>query len=129
MLHVSVDIEKTLLGQLYDVQPNHLFIDEPPALVLPPAIHKVPGTQTASIFFVSINLCIESIYIEKGEIFGLLEETNVKVSGITTGTVYEVTHQDVGYCFDIMCHNKDDSSGKKLKTSPADIDVHHNANL
>ena len=74
MLNIRVDTDKTHSGQVNNIQPNHNFIDEYLDLELPPAIHRVNGTQMDKIPFVVINVSTETVNLEKGKILGFLEE-------------------------------------------------------
>ena len=81
-------------GGLYKVVPNFLLSNEYPELVLIPTLHNVEVIKLECIPFVLLNLSEERISLKKGEILRHLEEEDITIEEITTGTVYQ--NLDVG---------------------------------
>ena len=88
VLNIKAQIEKYMEGGLYKVVPNFLLSNEYPELVLIPTLHNVEVTKLECIPFV-LNLSEERISLQKGEILRHLEEEDITIEEITTGTVYQ----------------------------------------
>ena len=89
VLNVKAQIEKHMEGGLNKVVPNFLLNNEYPELVLIPTLHNVEVTKLECIPFVLLNLSEERISLKKGEILRHLEEENITIEEIITGTVYQ----------------------------------------
>ena len=115
VLNVKAQIEKHMEGGLYKVVPNFLLSNEYPELVFIPILHNVEVTKLECIPFV--------ISLKKGEILGHLEEEDITVEEITTGTMFQNLNMGVGE------PNCDVLSEKAFITSPADVDTHRKVKL
>ena len=123
ILNVKAQIEKYLEGGLYKVVPNFLLSNEYPELVLIPTLHNVEVTKLEFIPFVLLNLSEERISLKKGEILRHLEEKDITIEEITTGTVYQNLDIEDG---ELSC---DVPLEKAFITSPTDIDTHRKVKL
>ena len=123
VLNVKAQIEKHMEGGLYKVVPNFLLSNEYPELVLIPTLHNVEVTKLECIPFVLLNLSEERISLKKGEILRHLEEEDITVEEITTGTMFQNLNMEVGE------PDHDVSLEKTFITSPADIDTHRKVKL
>ena len=108
-------------GGLYKVVPNFLLSNEYPFLI--PTLHNVEVTKLECIPFILLNLSEERISLKKGEILGHLEEEDITVEEITTGTMFQNLNMEVGES------NCDISSEKAFITSPTDVDTHRKVKL
>ena len=93
-LNVKAQIEKHVEGGLYKVVPNFLLSNEYPELVLIPTLHNVEVTKLECIPFILLNLS-ERISLRKGEILRHLEEEDITVEEITTGTMFQNLNMEV----------------------------------
>ena len=123
VLNVKAQIEKHMEGGLYKVVQNFLFSNEYPELVLIPTLHNVEVTKLECIPFVLLNLSEERISLKKGEILRHLEEEDITIEEITTGTVYQnLDIEDSELSCDVPLE-------KAFITSPADVDTHRKVKL
>ena len=79
-----------------------------------------------------VNLTINDLCLCKGEILGFLEQSELKVSEITTETVYDTPFiNEECHSNEILQHSdgEEKADEKKFTTSPADIDIHHKVEL
>ena len=60
-------------GQLYEIEPNHLLIEEYPNLCIIHMIHNVDIHKTEDVPLVVINFLTDSVYLSKGEIMGFMQ--------------------------------------------------------
>ena len=109
-------------GGLYKVVPNFLLSNEYPELVLIPTLHNVEVTKLECIPFVLLNLSEERTSL-KIVILGYLEEEDIIVEEITTGTMYQNLDMEDG---ELSC---DVPLEKAFITSPADVDTHRKVKL
>ena len=58
--------------------------------------------KTSVMPIIVINLSTENIYLNRGEIFGFLEQSDIEINDITTNTSLEtkMIFQDEGNCSD-----------------------------
>ena len=123
VLNVKAQIEKHMEGGLYKVVPNFLLSNEYSELVLIPTLHNVEVTKLECIPFILLNLSEERIFLKKGEILRHLEEEDIRVEEITTGTMFQNLNMEAGE------PNCDVSSEKAFITSPTDDDTHRKVKL
>ena len=110
-------------GGLYKVEPNFLLSNEYPELVLIPTLHNVEVTKLECISFVLLHLSEERISLKKGEILGHLEEEDITVEEITTGTMFQNLDMEDG---ELSC---DVPLEKAFITLPTDVDTHRKVKL
>ena len=68
VIKVSIEIAKTMNGQMFAVKPNFLLTNEHPNLVIVPMLHQVRGEKQECIPLTLLNLAEdESIFLKKGE--------------------------------------------------------------
>ena len=121
---------------MYEIEPNHLLLNEQPNLYIIPTIHKVDVYKPDNVPFVAINLLSDSIYLPKGEVMGFMHYQSLDVSKIVirTSTEPSAVILDEGYNageYEIE-HELEvplGSDEKKFITSPSDIDVHRKVDL
>ena len=123
VLNAKAQIEKDMEGGLYKVVPDFLLSNEYPELVLIPTLHNVEVIKPECIPFVLLNLSEERISLKKGEILGHLEEEDITVEEITTGTMFQNLNMEVGES------DHDVTSNKAFIASPADVDTHRKVKL
>ena len=123
VLNAKAQIEKHMEGGLYKVVPNFLLSKEYPELVLIPTLHNVEVSKLECIPFILLNLSEEKISLKKGEILGHLEEEDITVEEVTTGTMFQNLNVEVGE------PDHDVSPEKTFITLPADIDTHRRVKL
>ena len=70
VVHVNNDLKPEQSGQLYEIEPNHLLIEEYPNLYI---IHNVDIHKTEDVPLVVINFLTDSISLSKGEIMGSMQ--------------------------------------------------------
>ena len=68
VVQVDSTLTKEQSGYLYEIEPNHLLMNEQPNLYIIPTIYKVNVYKCDNVPFVAINLSSGSIYLPKGEI-------------------------------------------------------------
>ena len=135
VVYVNNDLKPEQSGQLYEIEPNHLLIEEYPNLYIIPMIHNVDVHKTENVPLVVINLSTDSVYLSKGEIMGFMQNQSLDISEIMTETSTEPSP--------ILLEEDNDTEElkeqrrkitlenieKKFITSPADIDVHRKVEL
>ena len=88
----AVQVDSTLTkeqsGYLYEIEPNHLLMNEQPNLCIIPTIQNVDVYKPDNVPFVPINLLSDSIYLPKGEVVGFMHCQSLDVSEIVTGTPF-----------------------------------------
>ena len=136
VVQVDSTFTKEQSGYLYEIEPNHLLMNEQPNLCIIPTIHKVDIYKSNNVPFVAFNLLSESIYPPKGEIMGFMHCQSVDDSEIVIRTSTEPCSfiLDEGYDTGeskIECEQEVSlgSNEKKFITSPTDIDVHRKVDL
>ena len=75
VVYVNNDIKPEQSGQLYEIEPNHLLIEECPSLYIIPMIHNVDVHKTENVPLVVINLLTVSIFLK--ETLWVLCKTNL----------------------------------------------------
>ena len=122
VIKVSIEMDETMDGQMFEVRPNFLLTDEHPNLVIMPMLHQVTGKKQEYIPLTLLNLAEdEAVYLKKGEILGHLEPCAI--------TIEEIVKADWS--------NSEESDGesselpleKKFITSPAEVNTHRKVNL
>ena len=124
VIRVSIEVDKTMDGQMFEVKPNFLLTNEHPNLVIVPMIHQVRGEKQECVPLTLLNLAEdESIFLKKGEILGHLDPCPI--------TIEEIIKED--------WPDSEESDGeeensklpleKKFITSPAEINTHRKVNL
>ena len=129
-------LTKEQSGYLYEIEPNHLLMNEHPNLCIIPTIHKVEVYKPDNVPFVAITFLSDNIYLPKGEVMGFLHCQSLDLSEIVTRTSIEPSSfiLDEGYNtgeseieHELEVPLRPDE--KKFITSPADIDVHRKVDL
>ena len=124
VIKVSIEMDKTMDGQMFEVRPNFLLTNEHPNLIIMPMLHQVTGEKQEYIPLTLLNLAEdEAVYLKKGEILGHLEPCPI--------TIEEIVKEDWS--------NSEESDGeeesselplkKKFITSPAEVNTHRKINL
>ena len=126
VIKVSIQMDETMDGQMFEVKPNFLLTNEHPNLVIMPMLHQTTGEKQKYIPLALLNLAEdEAIYLRKGEILGHLEPCPI--------TIEEIVKEDWS--------NSEESDGekesselpleKKFITSPAEVNTctHRRVNL
>ena len=119
VIKVSIEMDETMDGQMFEVKPNFLLTNEHPNLVIMPMLHQTTGEKQEYIPLTED----EAIYLRKGEILGHLEPCPI--------TIEEIVKEDWS--------NSEESDGekesselpleKKFTTSPAEVNTHRRVNL
>ena len=124
VIKVSINIDETIDGQMFEVKPNFLLTNEHPNLVIMPMLHQVRGEKQECVPLTLLNLAEdETIFLKGGEILGHLEPCPI--------TIEEIIKED--------WPDSEESNGeeeisklpleKKFITSPAEISTHRKINL
>ena len=124
VIKVSIEIDETMDGQIFEVKPNFLLTNEHPNLVIMPILYQVTGEKQECIPLTLSNLAEdETVFLKKGEILGHLEPYPI--------TIEEIVRED--------WPNSEESDGeeenselpleKKFITSPAEVNTHRRVNL
>ena len=122
VIKVSIEMDETINGQMFEVKPNFLLTSEHPNLVIMPILHQVTREKQEYIPLTLLNLAEdEEVYLKKGEILGHLEPCPI--------TIEEIVKEDWS--------NSEESDGesselpleKKFITSPAEVNTHRKVNL
>ena len=136
VVQVDSTLTKEQSGYLYEIENNHLLMNEQPNIYIISAIHKVDVYKPDNVPFVEINLSSDSIYLPKGEIMGFMHCQSLDVSEIVTRTSTEPSSVILDEGYDTggseIEHEEEvplGSGEKKFITSPADIDVHRKVDL
>ena len=124
IIKVSIEIDKTMDGQMFEVKPNFLLTNEHPNLVIVPMLHQVRGEKQECVPLTLLNLAEdESIFLKKGEILGHLEPCPI--------TIEEIIKED--WLDSEESGGEEENSKlpleKKFITSPAGISTHRKVNL
>ena len=124
VIKVSIEIDKTMDGQMFEVKPNFLLTNEHPNLVIMPMLHQVRGEKQECVPLTLLNLAEDqSIFLKKGEILGHLEQCPITIEEI----IKEVWPDSVET--DGEEENSKLPLEKKFITSPAEINTHRKVNL
>ena len=124
VIKVSIDVDETMDGQMFEVKPNFLLTNEHPNLVIMPMLHQVRGEKQECVPLTLLNLAgDESIFLKKGEMLGHLEPCPI--------TIEEIIKED--WPDSVETDGGDENSKlpleKKFITSPAEINTHRKVNL
>ena len=118
VIKVSIDMDETMDGQMFEVKPNFLLTNDHPNLVIMPMLHQeyIPPTL--------LNLAEdEAVYLKKGEILGHLEPCSI--------TIEEIVKED--WTSSEEPSREEESSElpleKKFITSAAEVNTHRRVNL
>ena len=83
IINVSIDIDKSMNDQMFEVRPNFLLTNEYPNLVMIPMLHRVEGIKQKCLPLALLNLAEdESIFLKRGEILGSLEPSSIEIGEI-----------------------------------------------
>ena len=122
IIDVSIDIDKSMNDQMFEVRPNFLLTNEHPNLVMIPVLH-VEGIKQKYIPLALLNLAEhESIFLKKGEILGSLEPSSIEIG--------EIIKED--WSGPVESNEKENTEiplEKKFITSPAEVNTHRKVNL
>ena len=135
VVQVNNDLKPKQSGQLYEIEPNHLLIEEYPNLCIIPMIHNVDIHKTEDVPLVVINFSTDSVYLSKGEIMGFMQSQSLDISEIITETSTEPSpilleeDNDIEELKEQKRKITLENIEKKFITSPADIDVHRKVEL
>ena len=124
VIKVSIEVDETMDGQIFEVKPNFLLTNEHPNLVIMPMLHQVIGKRQEYIPLTLLNLSEdEAVYLKKGEILGHLEPCPI--------TIEEIVKED--WSSSEESDGEEESSElpleKKFITSPAEVNTHRRVNL
>ena len=71
VIKVSIEIDETMDGQMFEVKSNFLLTNKHPNLVVMPMLHQVTWEKQECIPLTLLNLAKdETAYLKKGEILG-----------------------------------------------------------
>lgn len=133
VLNVKIDLQEEHEGKIYEVKPNLLLEEEFPELVMVPTIHKVNTRFISVLPYTLVNLDTEAVFLEKKQILGSLEPTEIELQGIITETATEIFNiEDKEYQSDDSMRNIERDTqipDKKFITSPADVEIHRKVEL
>ena len=124
VIKVSIEMDETMDGQMFEVKPNFLLTNEHPNLVIMPMLHQTTGEKQKYIPLTLLNLAEdEAIYLRKGEILGHLEPCPI--------TIEEIVKEDWSNSRGIRWKKKSSELPleKKFITSPAEVNTHRRVNL
>ena len=124
VIKVSIEIDMTMDGQMFEVKPNFLLTNEHPNLVLVSMLHQVRGEKQECVPLTLLNLAEdESIFLRKGEILGHLEPCPI--------TIEEIIKKD--WPDSVESGGGEENSKlplvKKFITTPVEITTHRKVNL
>ena len=85
--HVNNDLKPEQSGHFYEIEPNHLLIEEYPNLHIIPMIHNVDIHKTKDVSLVVVNFSTDSVYLSKGEIMDFMQSQSLDISEIVTETL------------------------------------------
>ena len=124
VIRASIDIDKAMDGQMFEVKPNFLLTNEHPNLVITPMLHQVRGEKQECVPLTLLNLAEdESVFLRKGEILGHLEPCPI--------TIEEIIKED--WLDSVESGGEEENAKlpleKKFITSPAEINTHRKVNL
>ena len=89
VVHVNNNLKPEQSGQLYEIEPNYLLINQYPNLCIIPMIHNMDIHKTKEVPLVVINFLTDSVYLSKGEIMGFMQSKSLDISEIVTETSTE----------------------------------------
>ena len=123
IINVSIDIDKSMNDQMFEVRPNFLLTNEYPNLVMIPMLHRVEGIKQKCIPLALLNLAEdESIFLKRGEIFGSLEPSSIEIG--------EIIKED--WSGPVESNEKENTEiplEKKFITSPAEVNTYRKVKL
>ena len=77
VIKVSIEMDETMDGQMFEVKPNFLLTNEHPNLII---MHQVTGEEQECIPLTLLNLAEdEAVYPKKGEILGHLKPCPINI--------------------------------------------------
>ena len=118
IINVTIDMDKSMNDQMFEVRPNFLLTDEHPNLVMIPRLHRVEGIKQKCIPLALLNLAEdESIFLKRGEIFGSLEPSSSEIGEI-------IKEDGSGPVESNEKGNTEIPLEKKFITSPAEVNTH-----
>ena len=135
VVYVNNNLKPEQSGQLYDTEPNYLLTEEYPNLFIIPMIHDVDVHKTEHVPLVVTNFLMDSIYLSKGEIMGLMQSQSLDTSEIITETSTEPSptlleeDNDMEGLKEQKKKVTSENMQKKFITSPADTEVHRKVEL
>ena len=135
VVYVNNDLKPEQSGQLYEIEPNQLLIEEYPNLYIIPMIHNVDIHKTEDVPLVVINFSTDSVYLSKGEIMGFMQSQSLDISDIIKETITEPSpilleeDNDIEEVKEQKRKITLENIEKKFITSPTDIDVHRKIEL
>ena len=119
IINVSIDIDKSMNDQMFEVRPNFLLTNEYPNLVMiPPMLHRVEGIKQKCTPLALLNLAEdESIFLKRGEILGSLEPSSIEIGEIIKANLSGPVESNEK-------ENTEVPIEKKFITSPAEVNTH-----
>ena len=124
VIKVSIEIDKTMDGQMFEVKPNFLLTNEHPNLIIMPMLHQVRGEKQECVPLTLLNLAEDDpIFLKKGEILGHLEPCPI--------TIEEIIKEERPDSLETDGEEESSKSPleKKFITSLAEINTHRKVNL
>ena len=89
VVHINNNLKPEQSGQLYEIEPNYLLVNEYPNLCIIPMIHNLDIHKTEDVPLVVITFSTDSVYLFRGEIIGFMESQSLNISEITVETSTE----------------------------------------
>ena len=135
VVYVNNDLKPEKSGQLYEIEPNHLLIEEHPNLYVISMIHNVDVHKTENVPLVVINFSTDSVHLSKGVILGFMQNQSLDISEIMTEASTEPSpilleeDNDIEELKEQKGKITLENIEKKFITSPADIEVHRKVEL
>ena len=122
IINVSIDIDKSMNDQMFEVRPNFLLTNEYPNLVMIPMLHRVEGIKQKCIPLALLNLAEdESIFLKRRN-QGSLEPSSIEIG--------EIIKED--WSGPVESNEKENTEiplEKKFLTSPAEVNTHRKVKL
>ena len=123
IINASIDIDKSMNDQMFEVMPNFLLTNEYPNLVMIPMLHRIEGVKQKCISLALLNLAEdESIFLKRGEILGSLEASSIEIA--------EIIKED--WSGPVESNEKENTEiplEKKFITSPAEVNTQRKVKL
>ena len=123
IINVSIDIDKSMNNQMFEVRPDFLLTNEHPNLVMIPMLHRVEEIKQKCIPLALLNLAEdESIFLKIGEILGSLEPSSIEIG--------EIIKED--WSGPVESNEKENTEiplERKFITSPAEVNTHWKVKL
>ena len=89
VINIYVDLKGNCTEHTYELKPSSLLINQYPNMVTIPVILIMPKQTDPIVPLVIINLSTESIFLSKCGILGFLDQSDIEICEIMTGSDLE----------------------------------------